>query len=212
MLTGLEQIADRIRAEFDLLDEARESAYVASRQVVRASSEVIKRTHRREFAEARTGLGETRALCHQMLAAVANAPELRYGGFVSDAEKEYAEAAITYAAITGEALPSPDDLGIYGAAWLNGLAEVVGEFRRHVLDMIRVDNDDEAERYLDAMESIYQVIMSFDYPNAISLGLRGRSDAARGMVERTRGDLTTALRASKLEKRMRELEGRLDRA
>ena len=210
MLTGLDEIARRIRAQFDLLDVAREGACVASRQVVRASSETIKRTHRGEFAEAEAGLQVTRELCHQMLEHVKNAPELRYGGFVSDAEKEYAEAAITNATLTGAPLPTPEDLGIYGAAWLNGLAEVVGEFRRHVLDNIRMDNNEAAERYLDAMDSIYQVIMSFDYPNAISLGLRSRSDAARGMVERTRGDLTTALRAGRLEKRMKELEAKLE--
>lgn len=212
MLSGLEDITARIRAEFDLLDAAREGAYVGSRQVIRASSETIKRTHRGEFAEAAEGLRETRVLCHQMLEHVKNAPEIRYGGFVSDAEKEYAEAAIVFATLTGAPLPSPEDLGIYGAAWLNGLAEVVGEYRRHVLDNIRMDNNEAAERYLDAMETVYQTIMSFDYPNAISLGLRGRSDAARGMVERTRGDLTTALRAGKLEKKMRELEERLGAA
>lgn len=210
MLSGLEAITARIRAAFDVLDAAREAAYVASRQVVRASSETIKRTHRGEFTEAEAGLAETRELCQQMLAAVADTPELRYGGFVSDAEKEYAEAAIVFATLTGRPLPSPEDLGIYGAAWLNGLAEVVGEYRRHVLDHIRNDNNERAELYLEAMDSIYQVIMSFDYPNAISLGLRSRSDAARGLVERTRGDLTTALRAGRLEKKMRELEKKLN--
>lgn len=209
MLTGLEAISERIRTEFDKLDAAREAAYVTSREVIRSASVTIKHVHRLEMDEARAQLELTRELTHKMLAAVAQAPELRYGGFVSDAEKEYAEAALVLAVIAGESLPSPDTLGIYHAAWLNGLAEVVGEFRRHVLDLIRRNDNLGAETYLDAMESIYQVIMSFDYPNAISLGLRSRSDAARGMVERTRGDLTNALRASRLESRMAELEEKL---
>ena len=209
MLSRLEEIAEGIRAEFDRLDAAREVAYVRSREVVRSSSVTIKHVHRGEWAEARAQLAETRRLCDEMLAAVAEAPELRYGGFVSDAEKEYAEAAIVLAAIAGEPLPTPTELGIYGAAWLNGLAEVVGEFRRHVLDMIRTNDNARAERYLEAMDGIYAVIMTFDYPNAISLGLRSRSDNARGMVERTRGDLTNALRAGRLEQRMAELEAKL---
>lgn len=209
MLSRLEQITERIREQFDVLDVARETAYVASRQVIRASSVVIKGVHRGEFDEARKGLEETRQLTQEMLAAVKDTPELRYGGFVSDAEKEYAEAAIVFSSITGEPIPSPEELGIYPAAWLNGLAEVVGEYRRHVQDMIREANDEEAERFLAAMSDIYETIMSFDYPNAISLGLRGRSDAARGMVERTRGDMTTALRASRLEAKMRELQEKL---
>lgn len=209
MLSQLDEIAERIRSEFDRLDAARETAYVRSREVVRSSSVTIKHVHRSEWDEARAQLAETRRLCDEMLAAVAEAPELRYGGFVSDAEKEYAEAAIVLASIAGEPLPSPQDLGIYGAAWLNGIAEVVGEFRRHVLDLIRTNDNARAEEYLAAMDGIYAVIMTFDYPNAISLGLRSRSDNARGMVERTRGDLTNALRAGRLEQKMAELEAKL---
>lgn len=209
MLSKLEQIAEAIRMEFDRLDHARETAYVRSREVVRAASTCIKHVHRGEIAAAREQLAETQRLTAEMLAAVAQTPELRYGGFVCDAEKECAEAAIVLACITGEALPGPEDLGVYPAAWLNGLAEVVGEFRRHVLDMIRTDGLDRAEEYLAAMDTIYQTIMAFDYPNAISLGLRSRSDNARGLVERTRGDLTNALRAARLEKRMAELEEKL---
>jgi translin len=209
MLTGLEEIVEGLREHFDVLDRAREEAYVLSRQVVRASSVAIKHTHRQELEQAREQLAEARSLTHRMLAALAEAPELRYGGFVHDSEKEYCEAAMTFAALTGQPLPTVEELGVYGPAWINGLSEVVGELRRHVLDLIRMDRAEEAEQHLAAMESIYQTILSFDYPNAISQGLRGRSDAARGLVERTRGDLTNALRGCKLERRMKELEEKL---
>jgi len=209
MLTGLEEIVEGLREHFDALDRAREEAYVLSRQVVRAASVVIKHTHRQEFDAAREQLAEARELTHRMLAALADAPELRYGGFVHDSEKEYCEAAMVFAALTGQPLPTPEELGVYGPAWINGLSEVVGELRRHVLDLIRTDRAAEAEEYLKAMENIYQTILSFDYPNAISQGLRGRSDAARGLVERTRGDLTNALQAGRLERRMKELEAKI---
>lgn len=209
MLTGLDEIVEGLREHFDALDRAREEAYVLSRQVVRASSVVIKYTHRQEFDAAREQLAEARELTHRMLAALADAPELRYGGFVHDSEKEYCEAAMVSAALTGQPLPTPEELGVYGPAWINGLSEVVGELRRHVLDLIRTDRAAEAEEYLKAMENIYQTILSFDYPNAISQGLRGRSDAARGLVERTRGDLTNALQAGRLERRMKELEAKI---
>ncbi len=125
------------------------------------------------------------------------------------AQKEYAEAAITIAGIQNEPLPAPEELGVDDAAWLNGLAEAAGEFRRHVLDSIREDNIERAEQFLSIMDDIYHLIMGFDYPNAISLGLRGRSDAARGFVERTRGDVTNALRQKRLEERLAELEDKL---
>jgi translin len=209
MLTGLEDIVEALREKFDALDKAREEAYVLSRQVVRAASVTIKHAHRQEIAEAQAQLAEARELTHRMLAALADAPELRYGGFVHDSEKEYCEAAMVCAVLTGQPLPAPEELGVYGPAWINGLSEVVGELRRHVLDLVRMERTDEAEKYLEVMDSIYQTIMSFDYPNAISQGLRGRSDAARGLVERTRGDLTNALQTARLERRMKELEGKL---
>jgi len=161
---------------------------------VRLASSCIKSIHRNEPQQAEQLLKEARQGIAQMLDALRNQPALRYGGFVGDAEKEYAEAAIT------------EELEIDYAPWLNGLAEAGGEFRRHVLDLIREDHPEQAEEYLEAMSEIYHTIMGFDYPNAISYGLRGRSDALRSMIERTRGDLTNALRQARLEQRLAQLE------
>ncbi len=206
MLTGIERICNQIRVELDRQDVAREQAYTLSRQVVRAASMAIKSIHRRENEEARQRLAECRRLTGEMLAALAHTPSLRFGGFVGDAEKELAEAAITIACIEGEAIPDQAALGVDGAAWLNGLAEAGGEFRRHVLDVIREGELDEAERFLTAMEEAYFALLGFDYPSAIDRGLRGRCDNLRGMVERTRGDLTNALRQARLEQRLKEVE------
>ena len=211
IFTGLDQIAERIRERFEKLDKGREQAYVTSRQVVRAASICIKSVHRGEFEAADALLRETAELNTQMIVALQDCDELRWGGFIGDAEKEYAEAAITLAAITGRNLPAPEELGVDLACWLNGLAEAAGEFRRHVLDLIRLGDLTRAEAFLNAMDDIYHLIMGFDYPNAISLGLRGRSDAVRGFVERTRGDLTNALRQQRLEERLSSLEADLAR-
>ena len=154
-------------------------------------------------------LEQTAQLTAELLAALAETLPLRYGGFVADAEKEYAEAAITLAAITGEPLPTPEELAIDYAPWLNGMAEAGGEFRRHILDLIRKDELDRAEQFLSVMDEIYHTIIGFDYPNAISLGLRGRGDALRGMIERTRGDLTNALRQAHLEQRLAAFDEKL---
>ena len=206
MLSSLSEICDRIRAHFAGQDRAREEAYNLSRQVIRLAASCIRSVHRKQNQEALSLLEQTGAATNQMIEAVSDQPSLRYGGFIADAEKEYAEAAITYAVIGGSALPSPEELQITYAPWLNGLAEAGGEFRRHCLDLIREDRIEEAEKYLDIMDEIYHAIMGFDYPNAISYGLRGRSDALRGMIERTRGDMTNALRQARLEQRLAELE------
>lgn len=176
---------------------------------MRVASSCIRSVHRKEEEKARELLTEAGELTSQMITAFSDHPRLRFGGFVGDAEKEYAEAATTYALINGEVLPTPDELKIDYAPWLNGLAEAGGELRRHVLDLVREGQPEKAEQFLDAMEEIYRTIMGFDYPNAISYGLRQRSDALRGMVERTRGDLTNALRQAHLEQLLADFEQKL---
>lgn len=174
--------------------------------MIRTASRAIKSVHRKEYEQAHQCLQECGELVHEMLAALEKTPGLRYGGFVGDAEKEYAEAALTIACIEGREIVGPEELGIDGVTWLNGLAEAGGEFRRHVLDAIREDDLEGSERFLAAMEETYYALMGFDYPAAIDRGLRGRCDALRGMLERTRGDLTNALRQARLEKRLREAD------
>lgn len=210
MLEGMNEIAESIRQRFDVLDAGREEAYVLSRQVVRLASTCIKSVHRGEHEEARALLAETAETNARMIGALENCEELRWGGFVSDASKEYVEAALVMAGVLGEPLRGPAELGVDNASWLNGLAEAAGEFRRHVLDMIRHGNVERAEAFLAVMDDIYHLVLGFDYPNAISLGLRGRSDAVRGFVERTRGDLTNALRQDRLEQKLAALEKRLE--
>jgi translin len=128
---------------------------------------------------------------------------------VTDALKEYAEAHQTLALVQGRPLPAPDEIGVSPATYLNGLAEAIGEMRRRVLDLIRMDRPAEAEAMLDEMDELYALLMTYDYPEAVTLGLRRRTDAARGLVERTRGDVTNALQQARLEQRMAEFRERL---
>jgi translin len=206
MLGRIDEFADEAREQLESIHRDRESAYTTSREIVQAASATIKAVHRGEFDEAGGQVARTRELYERMMAAVHASPEIGYSGFVGDAAREYAEAAQVLALIADDDLPGPADIGVDSADWLNGLGDTVGELRRHVLDLIRRDEVDEAEKYLEMMDEIYQTIMSFDYPESVTKGLRRRSDQARGAVERTRGDLTNALRQSRLEKRMRQLE------
>ncbi|MGC9316876.1 MAG: hypothetical protein ACP5KN_02425 [Armatimonadota bacterium] len=206
MLGRIDEFADQAREHLQQIHQRREEAYTTSREVVQAASATIKAVHRGDFGGAWKQVRETRRLHDRMMEAVHASPEIGYSGFVGDAAREYAEAAVVLALIAGDDLPGPDDIGVDPADWLNGLGDAVGELRRHVLDLIRQDQVDEAEKHLQMMDEIHQTLMSFDYPQAVTKGLRGRSDQARGAVERTRGDLTNALRQSRLERRMRELE------
>jgi translin len=206
MLGRIDEFADAARDHLESIHSDREKAYTTSREVVQAASATIKAVHRGEFDAAREQVENTHELHDRMIAAVDASPVIGYSGFVGDAAREYAEAALVLALIAENELPGPEEIGVDHADWLNGLGDAVGELRRHVLDLIRHDEVDDAEKYLQMMDEIHQTLMSFDYPQAVTKGLRTRTDQARGAVERTRGDLTNALRQSRLEKRMRQLE------
>jgi hypothetical protein len=110
----------------------------------------------------------------------------------------------------GQPLPTPEDLGVEFATYLNGLAEVTGELRRRCLDLLRQGYWLETERLLGCMDDIYGVLVTLDYPDAITNGLRRQTDLVRGIVERTRGDLTISLREQHLQQALAALSGRLD--
>jgi translin len=178
------------------LDEkmaAREQALISSRKAIRSSANAIRAIHRGEQDEAESLMEEARTAIQTGVQAVTEHPDVRWAGFLHDAQKEYAEARLTQAVVNGAGLPSPDDIDVTPAAYLNGMAETIGELRRTVLDLLRRDQTDRAEELLRTMDDFYYVLVTIDYPDAITGGLRRWTDVARGIIEKTRGDLTTSL-------------------
>ena len=204
----LDIVAEKIRKNFVTKNAARDSALAASRELIRHCSLSIRATHRAEYADAARLLARTREIAAQMKATVAAYPDLYFTGYVQDALKELAEAHITHAVITDAPLPDPDALGVDYAAYLNGLGEAAGELRRYTLDIIRHGNSERCEKMLSAMEDIYSLLVTMDFPDALTGGLRRTTDMVRGVLERTRGDLTVAVRQEKLEQTLREFEER----
>jgi len=194
------------RAELDRKNAAREQVLRWSRDLVRACATSIRAVHRRDFAGARHLLDEAAALNGQICATLAGLEDLYWTGYVQDAQKELVEASATYAVIQGQPLPDPQALGIAPAAFLNGLAESVGELRRYVLDTLRRGETDGCERLLGAMDDIYALLVTLDYPDALTGGLRRTTDSTRGILEKTRGDLTLALRQDALQAALRAVE------
>ncbi len=208
-MENLDAIAERIRDAFEAKNTARDEALRRSRELIRRCANTIRATHRAEFAEANQLLTTAHQAGSELMDCVADYPDLYYAGYTQDALKELAEASITYALITGGALPDPDDLGIEYAPYLNGLGETVGEMRRHVLDVIRRGQTERAEEMLSAMDDIYAVLVTMDFPDAITRRLRRTTDVVRAVLERTRGDLTMAMRQDKLQEALRAFEERV---
>jgi translin len=205
----IDLIAQRVHDRFSARHRAREQALPLSREAIRHSANAIRAIHRHDEPAARIQLGHARDKTEAARAALAGHPEILYAGFVQDAQKEFAEASITIALIAGESLPDPVELGVEDAAYLNGLGETVGELRRYLLDSLRHGDIDACERLLQVMDDLYALLVTIDYPDAITGGLRRTTDVARGILEKTRGDLTVAARQYELERRMAEYQSGL---
>ncbi len=205
----LDLIADKIRQNLQAKNAARDAVLASSRELIRHCALAIRATHRAEYAEATQLLARAREVAAEMKAHVNPYPDLYFTGYVQDALKELAEAHVVHALITDEKLPDPDALGVDYAAYLNGLGEAAGELRRYVLDIVRRGWSERCEKILDAMEDIYALLVTMDFPDALTGGLRRTTDMVRGVLERTRGDLTIAARQEKLEARLKEFEGKL---
>lgn len=196
-LAGLQA---RILARLDAKHRAREVALAESRAATRAAANAIRATHRGERDAADRLLMECAAALERARTAAADNPEVEHAGFLADAQKEYAEARTTFALVIGGELPGPDELGMREAPWLNGLAETVGELRRHLLDVLRAGDLDRSEALLAAMDEIYSLLVTIDFPDGVTGGLRRSTDIARSIIERTRGDLTSALVQARLQR------------
>lgn len=190
---NLESIADQIRESLSAKDAAREKVLPLCRKTIRNCANAIRAVHRREFDQAKELLRSARNLLSEAEQGISAHGELGYTGFVRDAQKEFAEGSITLAMVTGNRLPDPDELGIDVAAYLNGMGEAVGELRRYLLDSMRRGDLSQGEELLSAMDDIYNTLVTMDFPDAITGGLRRTTDMVRGVLERTRSDLTLAI-------------------
>ncbi len=187
---------------FSVKDAAREKVLPLCREVIRYCSQAIRATHRQEFDQAKKLLESAHNLLNEMEQIIRECDELAHAGFIRDAQKEFAEGSITLALVTGSSLPSPDELGVDAAAYLNGLGEAAGELRRYLLDSMRKGDLSRGEELLAAMDDIYSVLVTMDFPDAITMGLRRTTDMVRGVLEKTRSDLTLVIQQKELENKL----------
>lgn len=204
----LNDIAEEALEALASRHKTREMALELSRRLIRHSANTIRAVHRGEFERAKEMLDEGRVVVEQFGADLADERGIYEAGYVQDALKEYAEASITYALLADQPLPSPGELRIDYPAYLNGLAEAMGEMRRATLDLMRRGDLEQGEELLKIMDEVYGILVTVDYPDAITRGLRRTTDMVRGVLERTRGDLTMAVRQQRLETTLKEFEDR----
>jgi translin len=190
---NLDSIREVLRGNLDAKFEAREQGLPLCRKAIRLSANSIRAIHRGEEQEAQRLLDEAHLLLDEAAAVMSSHPDVRHAGFYHDASKEYAEARLTHALVFDKPLPTPAEIGVEAPAYLNGLGEAIGEMRRHILDLMRRGDLGRSEALLAAMDEIYYLLITMDYPDAMTGGLRRTTDVARSIIERTRGDLSTTI-------------------
>ncbi|HII81072.1 MAG TPA: haloacid dehalogenase [Methanosarcina sp.] len=209
----LEEISNRIRENLEVKDRIREEGLKISREIVRECRTASFALHGKDFEKASNSIETAGKALKKLEARFEGHADIYHAGFVEHAQQEYSEVSVLYSLLKDEgkmlSLPSPDELGVEYTAYLNGLGDVVGELRRHILDLIRGEAFEKAEVFLGIMENIHATLMDFDYPDAITGGLRRKTDVSRSLIEKTRGDVVNAIQQQKLELSMKSLESRL---
>ena len=206
---ALDAIMERVREDFASKNLAREKALPLCREAIRYSANAIRAVHRDDFTTARELAGKAGSQLAIAKQSLADHEDIYHAGFVHDSQKEFAEASITLALISGGELPTPESLDVELPAYLNGMGEAVGELRRHLLDTLRSGDVERCEDWLRAMDEMYSVLVTVDYPDAMTGGLRRTTDSVRGILEKTRGDLTLSVQQRRLEQRLQEFGGKL---
>jgi translin len=199
------EIAEQLRQQVEARHHAREQGLQACRKATQLCARAIRSLHRHEFDACRELLTQAYREISHAREQLRPFPQIYYAGFLQDAEKELVEGETLYAIVLGDALPEPDELGVDVGAYLNGVAEATSECRRYVLDLLRAGELAHAETLLGVMDEIYDELVTFDYPDAVTSGLRRACDALRAVLERTRADLTLTIAQKELENTLASL-------
>ena len=205
-------IAQEAQARLAQAHAAREQAFPRTRQTIHLCASAIRAAHRQDYDQCRSLLAKAQDHLRLIRDALQDHPNLYHAGYVMDAQKEYAEAWATLAFLSGTPLHGPNDLGVEVAPYLNGLAEAASELRRSILDALRRDDIAPCEQWMQTMDEVYSLLVTLDFPDAITGGLRRTTDQLRGVLERTRGDLTMALRQHSLERKLADFQARVDKS
>lgn len=196
----LQNEVERLKNHFDAIDGEREIAYHDARNLRRMSVQAVRDAHRGRFDDAKKLLEECKELAGKLVTS-----SVRFG-FVEEAHQEYAEAAFTIALLLGEGIPTQAELNTDERGYMLGLSDTVGELRRHILNLMVQDRLDEAKEFMDTMDEIQGMLMKFDHTDAV-VPVRRKQDQIRGILERTRSDLTNMICQKRLERRLAKQSG-----
>ena len=196
---NLKKIFLYLTTELDELDLIREEILKVSRTIIRDCSIAIKNVHRREFKEYSEKVNEIQ-INHNKLLSLIDINRGEFSKYLKTPEQEYSEAIVFHSIITNKDIPSPDELNIIPLNFALGLADVIGELRRYALDNIRNSQIEDLNQILELMDELYSYLFSLDYPSGLTQDLRHKTDQARTLIEKTRGDISISLQMNELKR------------
>jgi translin len=205
----LEDLVKRGAEELRLRDKALDTVMARARRARILSKQAILKLHTDEKSEAKKRLEEASSLIVKMNEIIKKNPELARFDQVSAAKEEYSEASIIMSLMKSGEFPDPTELGVPITSYLLGLGDVPGELRRQALDALRVGNMETAEARLSMMEEIYLSLMTMEEAPLLK-GLRRKMDITRGVIERTRSEVTAEAGRRKLRESVERLTGKFE--
>ena len=208
---SLKSILDKVQKELVKKEKVHEEVQADMRRATRLSKQAILFIHQNRFDEAKKLLREVTDLLSELKKVSRKHPDLIYAGVVDAAFQEYAEAQVFLSLVLEDKFVGPEEIGVPMISYVLGVADVVGELRRRVLDSLRNSDGDTAEKCLQTMEQIYAELTVMDDAYLLIPGLRRKCDVARNLIETTRGEVAIETRRKSLETAIRKLEKTIER-
>ena len=186
-------------------DSLREEVIRITREILRYSTEATRLIHLENYEKAWQNIVQASVLVKKLKELLKDHPDLYYSGLVYNSLSEYAEAYISHRLIVGKEMPRRGDLDIPIIPYLQGLGDVIGELRRHVITLLNRGDIKRAEEYLEAMEIIYLWLRKLNYPDPLVPGLRHKVDVARRLIEDTKVLLLNTKNAITISEKINQL-------
>lgn len=202
----LQDIIGQIKQELSEKNKIREETHECMRKVTSNSKQAILFIHQKKIVQAKKYISDAKGLIANLQKKAENCPELIYGGMLSAAQQEYAEANIFLTLVEEDRFATPQEIGVSCVDYVLGLADVIGEYRRLALDNLREGKVEKGERCLQVMDEVFVQLLGLDEAYMLVPGLRHKSDTARRIIEATRGDITLEVRRKSLEDQLKKIE------
>lgn len=202
-MKNLDNIAKKIEKKLDDKEKLRETAIKQCRDIIRTCRKAISGIHGCKNVDKE--LNEGLKIVIEVKKSLSDYPDLAKAGYIENASQELVEASCLLSILQGKPLPTPEELNVSYSSFLLGLGDVVGELRRTILDRLKKGDIEKADEIFEIMETIYNILMRFDYPSAL-VPIKKKQDIARQLIERTRGEMLMTNKNWALEKKLEEIK------